>query len=200
MSIDWGSVPDWVAGIGAVTALIFARAAVISARRTSDLQADQIEDLKGESVKRADAERRVFASKVTVYIGTERTEDAIRPAVRLVNLGDLPIYGLTIYCFTPFATYMRTYYVNGPRHDRRKMTTLTRKLTEILHNADVGELIGAGQLVAACSFRDSSGIWWYRTAQGALHEAKDSQAAAERAYQSGPTNAGPVEELIGSVP
>lgn len=42
----WGSVPDWLAGCGAIAILIFARAAARSARRTNEQQAVQLAHLE----------------------------------------------------------------------------------------------------------------------------------------------------------
>ena len=71
MSVDWGSVPDWLAGSGAIIALIFAGMAALAARRTNQIQSAQINELQRESNERRLLERRQMASKVAVYIAVE---------------------------------------------------------------------------------------------------------------------------------
>lgn len=195
MSIAWGSVPDWLAGAGAVTALIFARTAAISAARASHLQAEQIDKLEIENRRREQRERLSSASKVAVYIGIDNNGDAASPVVRFVNSGDLPIFGLTVSCFTPSTIVERRYFVNGPHHERRTMTALTERLTEMFRDTDPRPLVGRGQLVAACSFTDAAGVSWYRTPHGELHEAEDNEVALASARASGPIPSLPVERI-----
>lgn len=187
MSTDWGSVPDWIAGAGAATALVWARAAAKSARKASDLQGEELKELRAET-------REELASKVAVYIAIEREGDTATPVVRFVNAGDLPVYGLTACCFTPDLIVQRSYSVNGPIEGRRTMRILTARLTELFVDTDPRVAISEGRLVAACSFRDARGRWWYREANGELHEAKKGggTAALDAARASGPIS-GPTE-------
>jgi hypothetical protein len=39
--LDWGSVPDWLAGVGSILALLFAAAAVLAALRANRHQLDE---------------------------------------------------------------------------------------------------------------------------------------------------------------
>lgn len=116
------------------------------------------------------------------------------PIVRFVNSGDLAIHSLTVCCFTPWRIVERRYYVNGPQAERRTLELLTNRLCELFAETDPRPLIGRGELVAACSFRDSAGLWWYRNGQGELHEADDGEQAARLARGSGPVGE-PVEEI-----
>lgn len=47
--VDWGSVPDWFAGVGSIAALGFALFAVLAAYKTNRQQAQQVQLLLAEA-------------------------------------------------------------------------------------------------------------------------------------------------------
>jgi hypothetical protein len=195
VSIDWGSVPGWIAGVGAATALYFARAAALYTRKAAEEQAAQVAALNKESQRNNEIERKQHASKVAVYIGSQQTSDGRSPIVRFVNSGDLPIYGITVFCFTPTRVLTRRYYVIGPQTEKRTMSTLTARLTLMFQSSDPRPLIRSGGLVAACSFRDAVGAAWFRDAHGTLHGAESEDEAARLARASAPHPEVETEEL-----
>ena len=82
VNVDWGSVPDWLAGIGALSALFFAAVAARAAWDGSKLQARQILKLEEADLRRVEAGEREQASKVAVWI--RMAEDAA-PVVVCMN-------------------------------------------------------------------------------------------------------------------
>ena len=128
MSVDWGSVPDWLAGSGAIIALIFAGMAALAARRTNQIQSAQINELQRESNERRLLERRQMASKVAVYIAVENVSSTRLPVVRFLNSNPTPVYGLHVFCFTPTEVVERQYYVNGSHPNRVAMEHLTERV------------------------------------------------------------------------
>ncbi|MDD7919688.1 hypothetical protein [Actinomycetospora callitridis] len=187
MSVDWGSVPDWLAGVGAVAALAFAAVAATAARATNKIQSMQIAELQEQNRRRDETERRSLASKVAVYISVGEDESGFDQAfVRFVNSGDQPIYDLTVYCFTPAGILRRSYSANSPHPIRINLEGLSVALAKTLGPVEPAYLLRRGELVAASSFRDALGLWWYRTASGELREAPDGDTAAARARESGP--------------
>lgn len=190
MSIDWGSVPDWLAGAGAVTALIFAAAAVRVNRETNRGQAQQIKKLEEDQERRESERRAEQATKVAVWVSAHSADgEADLPLVRLVNSSSLPVYTLLLTCNSPLGTVEKVYTAVGPRNDRRVMTDISRKLQEQLAGLNFTELHDRGLVSVGCSFRDSAGEWWYRTHSGSLHST-DGRAKAEAGARSGSPGAG----------
>ncbi|WP_433507999.1 hypothetical protein ACQP04_16990 [Pseudonocardia halophobica] len=98
--VDWGSVPDWLAGIGSILALTFAYFAVRAAFRANRFQAEQIRDAALDK-------HREQASQVAIWSPngeiskTSSTENLI---LHSVNRSGLPVYGIQVAVFVmPFA-------------------------------------------------------------------------------------------------
>lgn len=178
MGVDWGSVPDWLAGGGAVFALFFASMAVQENRKTNRAQAKQLEQLERDLESREQERRAEQAANVAVWVSTEAVEGVDRAAIRLVNSSSLPVYNMLLSCSTPVGDVEKAYAAIGPRSDRRIMTRITKDLRALLEFSDFSEMHDRGEVLVGCSFRDAAGLWWYRTRAGGLSRA-DGRAEAE---------------------
>lgn len=99
--LNWGSVPDWFAGSGAVLALFFARRAVMAANSTNQQQSRQLAGLEEAEERRRSEDRKSHASTVAVWLeldtgGTPDLADRWRMIVRYSNVSSQPIYELRI--------------------------------------------------------------------------------------------------------
>ena len=177
MSIDWGSVPDWFAGVGALVALFFARSAVLSARDTNRSQSEQIARLEAEQKVRDFERRAEQASNVAAWVSMDSSNGEERPAIRLVNSSTLPVYDMLIVCRIPERLGEERYSVIGPLSGRRNLTRATAVLVEVLGDADFVGLHDRAEVRVAISFRDAAGRWWYRPTGGELQEAASRELA-----------------------
>ncbi|WP_433802947.1 hypothetical protein [Actinomycetospora sp. CA-084318] len=186
MSIDWGSVPDWLAGVGAVSALGFAGVAALAAVRSNRAQQLQVESLRAEQRAGSERERRAEATKLALWVEFEEKEPlifeglphSVSSVVRFSNASSLPLYSVSIVMIGPEGAARVPYNVLAPTSVPRVLPRASRVLHTLVEGHDLGELLAAGRVHLACSFRDSSGLWWVRSHDGRLVEARD-QADAE---------------------
>lgn len=187
-SIDWGSVPAWLAGAGAIVALVFARAAAGSSRDTNRAQQEQMESLRRDEGRREAEARRHQAASVAIWVttlkeekpsGSDRTLDGLRVGVNIGNMSDLPIYQLLLVGHVKGQTFTDRYTVIGPRTPRRNLGRLSRDIDAAVIADEPVHLLTENLIMASCSFRDAAGTWWARDTSGLLHEVK-TQETAER--------------------
>ncbi|GAA5169554.1 hypothetical protein GCM10023321_65370 [Pseudonocardia eucalypti] len=177
--VDWGSVPDWLAGLGAISALLFARSAVKAAQATNRQQTAQIRALEeSEERRRAEATAR-YATRFVCWISGWESEPDL-PAVVLVNSNDVPLYQVTIYVGTPLGCAFAPYVHVGPTEGRRRMGRPTRALRTLVDGQDFVALRDSGALWTAMTFRDANGHWWSRSPIGLLWPAEDEASAHRR--------------------
>lgn len=190
LQLDWGSVPAWLAGLAALVAVVYARAAARSARETSASQQTQIEDIRREGALRREEQRREQAAGVTIWVTTLKEEKQegrdqsladLRVGVCMSNSSELPIYQLLFVGHVRGKHFVDRYTTIGPRTLRRVLGRLSRDVNAALEEEDHVQLLVDDNIRVSCSFRDSSGIWWYRRVDGALDEAVDQIAAESRA-------------------
>jgi hypothetical protein len=93
MIIDWGSAPDWFAGLVASAALFYAARAAYAALEGSRLQAVQLRKLEYAEQLRSETEERSQASKVAAWI---RMAENGLPVVACFNGSSLPAYSLVV--------------------------------------------------------------------------------------------------------
>jgi hypothetical protein len=91
---DWGSVPDWLAGIGAMLALLFAGWAARSAHKTNVLQGIQLRKLEEREEERQQEEQRVHAASVAVWLDTKFVAGHEQLQFFYSNSGALPVYNV----------------------------------------------------------------------------------------------------------
>lgn len=92
--LDWGSIPDWLAGVGAVTALWFARKAAISAGKTNEQQAKQLSN-QAKQIADANAEiKKRQATEVSLWLESGPDHQA---RYRISNRSGQPIYNLSAW-------------------------------------------------------------------------------------------------------
>ena len=90
-TINWGSVPEWLAGGGAIIALLFARSAVRAARAMNEQQSAQIAALERAEAVRYGESRAKYASRFACWV-TLPGEGEMLPAVGLMNSNEVPFY------------------------------------------------------------------------------------------------------------
>lgn len=178
MTIDWGSFPDWLAGLAAVFALGFAGAAAQAAWKASKIQARQIEKLEQAELRRAEAERRSQAERVAIWI---RMAEDSKPAVVCFNGSGLPVYHLRITAVLsgPEDVSEDVYYaVKGPDMAPRVLghatTVLVRGVAEksgaLTNGQTWSDIYKEGRLTASVTFVDVGGRKWCRQSSGELLE------------------------------
>ncbi|MFS8104660.1 hypothetical protein LFM09_46915 [Lentzea alba] len=92
MSVAWGTVPDWIAGVSTFGALCAAAGAAKAAYK-------QLTYLRSDEQRRVNADRQQQANQVCVWI----TADAFGvPHVYFNNASNLPVYGVTVRCRVPW--------------------------------------------------------------------------------------------------
>lgn len=182
MAVDWGSVPEWLAGAGAIIALVFAGAAVRAARATNAQQSQQIAALQRAEAERVEDRRTRYASKLVAWMTLSENDDSgsRSPAVALTNSNDTPMYRVTVYAGTSLGVAMASYNFVGPLSGRRIMGRPTRAIREMLPHRNNRELLDSGDLWAALTFRDPAGLWWCRSPSGELYSCSDERDARER--------------------
>lgn len=182
--INWGSVPDWLAGGGAVFALLFAAAAVRTARATNEQQTKQIAALQRAEEARVEERRSQYASRLASWITlSEDDEQGHRspaPAVALVNSNETPMYRVRVYAGTSLGVTFAMYNFVGPLSGRRIMDRPTRAIRKMLPEGENSALLDSGALWTALTFRDPAGRWWCRSPSGELHGCDDEHQAEDQ--------------------
>lgn len=174
--IDWGSVPDWFAGVGALVALVFAARAVRTAKETNRAQNEQIKQLQSEQATREYERRADQASRFATWVSTDIEDGLEQVVVRVINSGTLPVYSLTIFAETPAGVAKSVYPVFGP-DPRRNSTRMTAAVRALVSGKKAVKMFHNGDITISCSFRDSAGQWWYRKQSGELVQANDRGSA-----------------------
>ena len=169
IELDWGALPDWLAGIGAITALVFARAAARSAKLTNEQQSVQLRKLEESEQDRAIEQQREQAAHFAVWITLWR-DDNYAPGVSLVNSNKTPMYSLTLYCCGPTEVAIVRLAVVGPNLEgRRNVSRASRALRSLIDTHDYSDLMDRGLILVAATFRDTANRWWCRYTDGSLH-------------------------------
>jgi hypothetical protein len=190
-NVDWGSVPDWLAGVGAVIALIFAGLAARAAMRANAQQNVQILAIESQQREREGEKRRWQASRVSIWLHPHRDR---LPTIEFHNGSGLPIYNATAVATCGNLSTARRYAVRTPSEQPAPLVRLTESFHTLLESQEVAEenpndpgdrerwyrLIATNSVSVRLSFQDSSGNWWTRMAEGALieHESQDAAEAA----------------------
>ncbi|WP_433507287.1 hypothetical protein ACQP04_12965 [Pseudonocardia halophobica] len=101
--LEDGSKADWLAGIGAIGALIFAFFAVRAAYKQNLFQAEQIRRLEDDQRERDADRRRDQASKVAIW-WVRGPHDEVPYSFRYSNTSDLPVTEFEFSVKTPKGT------------------------------------------------------------------------------------------------
>jgi hypothetical protein len=143
--IDWGSVPDWLSGVGGIGALVAAIVAVVYTRKAFRLQRDQVAQLTVDS-------RRQQAAKIAVWM--ERDGDGVSRALLAFNGSDAPVYRAAVKCANPAmpSLFWDASTVFPPGEYRRDLDPSSERW--------------AIELV----FMDGSNTFWKRSPDGELQE------------------------------
>lgn len=149
--IDYGSLPDWLAGLGAVGALVAAISAVKYAKWTYENQAAELRTL-------LDERKREQASKVAAWTFTKDGA----PQYRVANTSGLPIYMVELWVMGagvigPICAMPLPFIPPG-----ESTIPVPRS-----HKIPTGE---TDQAFAGIAFQDAAGLRWKRDAWGNLEE------------------------------
>lgn len=176
---EWGTVPDWLAGAGAVVAVVFAGMAAKAALRTNIQQGAQLSHLENAEIERIESRERAQAKRVAVWIVLD---SAAKPEVYCYNASELPIYNASIICVSPLGTTRTFYACKSPDAEAKRMNRPTEILrcqatnSSDLSNDDEPDwpsMRDAGTLRSAIVFLDAEGRWWIRDVMGKLQPATD---------------------------
>lgn len=85
--VDYGSVPDWLAGIGAVTALLWARKAARAAAETNQAQQAQL-----DAIRRTEREKQASAVAAWIEVGAGEVARYV-----IANNSGQPVYSFAIW-------------------------------------------------------------------------------------------------------
>jgi hypothetical protein len=131
-SIDWGSVPDWLAGVGAVVALIFAGIAARAALRANSQQNIQILAIEAQERERAAEKRRWQASKVGIWLYPHTSSF---PTIHFFNGSGFQIYDATAVATCHDSSTTRRYGVSKVRgfESPNEQPVQLARLTESFH-------------------------------------------------------------------
>lgn len=184
--MDWGNVPDWVAAIGTVAALV---AASFAARYASR----QVGHLQKESDERQLGARQVHASRVSSWISGGGSAPY---AVFILNAGTQPVYDV-LHVFigpnnyngfwhhpippadSPQIDSGMTSFINSQRGDVKSIDLSwdpdsSDELSKILDQLRTGEAEDAKwqmrRLLLRLFFTDANGVRWERRVDGTLKE------------------------------
>ncbi len=167
--VDWGSVPDWFAGIGAVLALLFAAIAVRVARNTFIQQSKELEEARLERRQRQ-------ASRIAGWV----LNDGYSKVVHVRNSSDLPVFGLTIWWAIQRGELPHTWW-----HAQRTMVLAPGDIEIALDDAGQSSIPpvqipkDTAEMMVAFTFRDAGGHHWTRSIFGEL-QARFPQHEGER--------------------
>ena len=175
--IDFGTLPDWIAGVSGFLAFCAASLAVWFAARAFRLQARQIEMLETEN-------RAKQASRVGVWIKRDGDGEAY---FHVVNNSELPIYVVALWVTLP-----------DPAHGLRQFYPT---ISPGEHDFPIGEEIPqvSGPVM---TFGDSSQTYWMRGPFGDLDIIDNDVAVKARRLipADGFTQQPVVEMMYGHVP
>ena len=162
MIFDLGSIPDWLTAIGAVLALIFARAAARAAQRTNQQQAAQLQQLEAAEQRREEVQRQRQAENLAFWVALIG-EDEYRPAIRIMNANRNPLYECTLYCISPMGAASITLNVVEPNVEPRIIQRFTERVRQLFSDgADFLALMDNNDMLVSGTFRDAANHWWYR--------------------------------------
>lgn len=164
---NWGSVPEWFSGVGAVAALFFAAGAAWAAIRAIRLQNIQIKRMEEAERAREEEHRREQASQVAAWVVLDVD---VRPSVRCVNASGRPVYNVQLTLRAGSRTALCEYAVKGPDLNAKQLNFATRQILHLGHPTDTDwrALYRSGDLRVSMKFQDVMGIFWERNEEGRL--------------------------------
>lgn len=182
--MQWGSISDIVTAVAAVAALVAATFAAHAAIKTNVQQGLQLERLEAADRERLAAEERKQAELVAAWLGLDRADSPV-PVVRWSNSSAQPVYDVTYFMSTPFATTEALYRFAGPTEPTtrpRAQQALLSAQDELVESWE--QLLAEDQFRVAVTFRDSGNRWWLRDYFGTVTKQVDEQAAREARQRS----------------
>jgi hypothetical protein len=167
VAIDWGSVPDWISGVGSVVALFFAAGAAWAAIRAIRLQDVQISRMDQLERSRENERRGEQASQVAAWVVLDST---VQPSVMCVNASGRPVYNVLFTLRAGSRTTMCKYAVKGPDSNAKRLNFATARMVGLRHSADADwtSLYRSGDLRVSMRFVDALGNSWERGEEGRL--------------------------------
>jgi len=190
--ISWGSVPDWLSGVGTVSALAFAAVAARSALRADRQQGLQLQRLQQTDMERESDRRRSQAARVAAWIVLHGDAAQSSPAVWCVNGSGGPVCSVTMWCESAAGTVAVDYAVKTPDTQPKKLNYATSRLISFVEEVAANDsrlsilapdrqrmvrpdiswwsMYSQGLLRVSTQFLDADGRWWRRDGTGKLTE------------------------------
>ena len=151
MSIAFGTIPDWIAGVATTGALAAATLAAKAAFRQGRYMNDQIQHEKDLEHERVQRERRSQASQVAVWI--ESVDSELHVYFR--NGSGLPIYSVSIAFKATWLSSIRyvDYSCLGPTDQARRLGRVENDLesASAAHLVRVADMRSGGRVGLAIS-------------------------------------------------
>ncbi|GAA3068407.1 hypothetical protein GCM10010464_35800 [Pseudonocardia yunnanensis] len=182
--IDWGTVPDWLAGGGAVVALLFAGVAARAALRANGQQSRQLVNLEEQQRERNEREKRSQAALIAAWIQPDG-EGLLQ--VYFINGSPLPIYRLRVILHVASETFAVEYAVRGPDSAPVKIMRATTKFRAVLDARQImkwRKMLGDGRISVSMSFMDANSTRWNRDSSGLLSLDTSDQSSTIDGAQS----------------
>jgi hypothetical protein len=178
LTIDWGAVPDWIAGVGAVSALAFAALAVRAANQQNKHQAVQLEKLEADQRERDKDRHRAQAEKVAAW--HERISEMGGPspfpiaydAFIVRNASDVPVYSAWVAASGPRSDHENFAIGNLDVVPPGSHSLVMRHVSELKVSEFTPRVL--------VMFRDSGGRCWLRRENGLLEERDEATWNRER--------------------
>lgn len=167
--VDWGSVPDWIAGVGAASALVFAALAVRAANQQNQHQAEQLERLENENRERDAERRREQASKVAIWWERGTGDPGYPYIFKFSNTSDSPVTEVVFTVRTPTSNgqCLAVPYI-APRTREAHSDIFDEVFADHMYEFTSFSGHGPSGDMAGLDFTDMSGRRWRRNLSGDL--------------------------------
>ena len=167
--MDWGSVPDWIAGVGSVLAFVaFGIAFLWEVRkrrideRRSALNSERAQAAEVSCWLSRPTPSNLYSTVVSVFR---------KATIHVTNSSKLPVYDASVLLWAPIIVtepiLWQRYTVLPP---------VAEPLVISSEESDDAEGVRILRYATGVSirFRDSQGTWWYRSRDGRLHRLTSS--------------------------
>ncbi|QBR93283.1 hypothetical protein [Nocardioides euryhalodurans] len=177
-TIDWGTIPDWVAAVGTVLAVTFSAAIAFKEMRTRKVAEDK---LHAQSLRSMRSDGEAFVAWLEVVPSGSDTEPP-KVLMHMTNTGERPVYDITaqpISLMTRHTGQKIIALVVGPAADLVEDITNDLKVLANWNDIDPESLKSPQGLFGVRStYRDSAGRCWERSVAGLVFEvpAENTQA------------------------
>lgn len=159
--IDYGTLPAWLGGFGAILALIWARRAARAAQVTSEQQGTALQQVQSEQLERQAAAERAQASRVAAWWG----ENSDNAGPYVTNKSDMPVYAVQIVVRGLKGSRIYSLPLLAPY----PAATCLQELDDASRVSSYDNTTPTGPIMGTTvEFTDSNGVAWKRLEDGTL--------------------------------